>query len=187
MSAGGLLSRKLRPLGECAVRSVRHILFFPRGLFASPTSYYQSVEILLPEECRRVVSTHFELGTGIYSGVVVVVAVLSCFFPPPPEADCWGLLGMAFIMTIFAGYLLSVFLFYSMAAVVWLALRRSCRGAQDLWRVAFTAVAQTTVVNRIYFIVPLYLLLQLVMLGYAIRGARVVSHRAPQEGIVESC
>jgi len=156
------------------VRSVRHILFFPRGLFARPTSYFQSVEILSPKECRRVVRTHFELGTAIYSVVVVVVAVLSCFFPPPPEADSPGLFLMGFFMMIFAGCVLSVFFFYSMSAVVWLTLRRSHRGAQDLWRVACTAVAQTTVVNRIYFIVPLYVLLQLVMLGYAVKGARVL-------------
>ena len=121
------------------------------------------------------VSAHFELGTAIYSGVVVVLAVLSCFFPPPPEADSPGLLFMGFFVMIFGGYLLSVFFFYSMSAVVWLTLRRSRCDAQDLWRIAHTAVAQTAVVNRLYFIVPLYLLLQFVMLGYAVRGARILS------------
>jgi len=156
------------------VRSVRHILFFPRGLFGSPTKYFQSVEMLSAKACLRVVRAHFELGTAICSGVMVLAAVVFCFLPSSSEADSPGLAVMGFVMLIFAGWLLGQFFFYSMAGVVWLALRRSRCEARDVWGVARTAVAQTTVVNRVYFLVPLYVLLQVVMLGYAIRGARVL-------------
>jgi len=164
------------------VRSVRHILFFPRGLFGSPRRYFQSVEMLSAKECQRVVRAHFELGTAIYSVVAVVVAVLLFFFPPPPEADSPGVLFMGFFGMIFAGFLLSLFFFYSMSAAVWLVLRRSRCEARDVWGVARTAVAQTAVVNRLYLLVPLYVVLQVVMLGYAIRGARVLGGCARDGG-----
>jgi len=169
-------------LAEETVRDQRRLLFFPRRLFSDPKAYFSGAAMLSARDCDRLLKGHLTVGTVIPLCVFAIGALWNVFHPLPPEADSWSAALTMFGAVVFIGIAAALFLFYAMSAIVWLATRSRRSSAREAWRIASTAVAHTTFADRLYFVWPIYIVLQLYMLSCAFDGARVLADRLGAAG-----